>query len=737
MKLFGKNISTKKLLLGVSALSIIGYLGVANFSTGPVKAPAEKRDQVDFPSKFNSNLDDLIARMQTDTAKYSQFIIIENRGHAVQVLLVGKNSGDTLWAPVDPVESAKETAWSAAGLLRCTDLTELGKACVQRKTMKDPVELKEEAEKNSFDWVNATINIAGWVIPMALVGGLIYWQIKRAGGLGSALGGRGKVTKAKLELVEPEDNKKPVTFADVKGMDATIDRLRMILTCLKNPELLSELGGMLQKGLLLVGPPGTGKTLLGRALAGEAGIPFFSIGGSDFQEMFVGVGSSRVDDMFEVIAEKIRSTGKPVILFIDEIDALLRTRVGSMGGNTEKDDTVGAFLKKMDGLVALGHCLIIGATNVPEQLDKAALRDGRFGDQIKVLPPNRKGLLDIINMMLGKVRKLSSDIDPEVLASEFFDNSFTGADCMGVILQRAPILALIRCDQTGAEPMLTMADCMLALEKKVLGDIDLTEEVPEDFETLVGKHELGHLVCVLALHDMSTKLGNIWSKPVKSITIRGPKGTGGMVRVQGQGDLGVQSRKELRGMLVVAQGGTASEEFFFDDWSIGDQGDEKQAERVADHMVTRFRMSPNRMLPPISIDEPGQSNYLGAGQGMKPTQYGLGADSANQIDIAKGILTRDGHAKARALVRLYSGFIDYLFPFIIEKKMMKADEVEKHWADWKKSNQIEQPEWLTNPELWNAFWDDRAEPPTVADLVKYQEATAKSSHAAVASFDGK
>ncbi|MBS2005315.1 MAG: AAA family ATPase, partial [Cyanobacteria bacterium SZAS LIN-5] len=463
MKLFGKNISNKKLLLGVSALSIIGYLGVANFSAPVKNSPAQKHEQIDFPSKFNSNLDDLIARMKQDTAKYSQFIIIENHGRAVQVLLVGKNTGDTLWAPVDPVESAKENAWTAAGALRCTDLTELAKACVQRKTMKDPVEVQEEEEKAAFNWGNALYNLAGWVIPFALVGGLIYWQIKRGGGLG-ALGGRGKITKAKLELIEPDDKSQRITFADVKGMNRTVDQLRMILTCLKNPERLAELGGMLQKGLLLVGPPGTGKTLLGRAIAGEAEIPFYSIGGADFQEMFVGVGSSRVDDMFKEIEEKVRLTGLPVILFIDEIDALLLTRAGYDGGNSEKGDTVAAFLKKMDGLKALGKVLIIGATNRPEVLDKAATRPGRFGEQIKVLQPNRDGLLDIIHLKLSKVLKKSPDIDPQVLASEFFDSGYTGADVQGIILEQAPILALMRIEQTGAEVMLTMGDIMLAHE---------------------------------------------------------------------------------------------------------------------------------------------------------------------------------------------------------------------------------------------------------------------------------
>ena len=743
MKLFSKN-TMKNLLLGVSAVAILGYVGYANLGPSQVKAPTEKQ-QVRFPSKFNSNLDDLIAKMKKDTTKYKSFIIIENHGRAVQVLLVGRDKGDTLWAPVDPVESAKEEAWRAAGELKCAPGSTLESVCLDRTTMKDPVEVKEEEEKGSVNWVNATINIGEWVVPIALLGGMFWWVTKQGGGLGGVMGGgRGKITKAKLELIEPTDDKKRITFADVKGLDGTVAQLKMILTCLKNPKLLAELGGMLQKGLLLVGPPGTGKTLLGRAIAGEAEIPFYSIGGADFQEMFVGVGSARVDDMFAEIAEKVRVTGKPVILFVDEIDALLRTRTGAASGNSEKDDTVAAFLKKMDGLVALGKVLIIGATNVPEQLDKAATRDGRFGEQIKVLSPNRKGLLEIIKYMLGKVLKLSTDVAAEELASEFFDNRFTGADCMGVILERAPILALMRIEQTGGEKALTMADIMLALDKKTLGDTDLAEEVPKDFERLVTNHELGHLVTVLALNDKSTGLGNTWSRPVKSITIRGPQGTGGSVQTKGRGDIDVQSRKELRGMLVIAQGGTASEELHFGDWSIGDQGDEKQAERVADHMVTHFRMSPNRMLPPISIDEPGSSKYLG-GQGAKPAQYGLGPVSSNQIDEAKGILTRDGHAKARALVRLYKGFIEYMYPILLKKKMMKADEIETHWRNWKEKNPIDLPEWLTNDELWNAFWDDRAAaPPTAedlathkAELAEYEKKNPTAATRALACRDGK
>ena len=723
MKIYGVNVP--RWLLGTTALAAVaGY-----YTLGYNMSQPDPRDMMvldEVPAKVTGNLDLLVGKMQASPARYNKFVIVTDHGRPTHAWLVGKDRSDDEYALIEPVESALNHAYHTAGHFKCELNMEpagfagkvIATPCLQRFTSEDTAIAKAEREKAKVSVTDYLIRIAGTVIPIGLFGGWWYWQTKNGG-----FGGRSqrKITKAKLELIEPTDDKKRITFADVKGLDGTVAQLKMILTCLKNPKLLAELGGMLQKGLLLVGPPGTGKTLLGRAIAGEAEIPFYSIGGADFQEMFVGVGSARVDDMFAEIAEKVRVTGKPVILFVDEIDALLRTRTGAASGNSEKDDTVAAFLKKMDGLVALGKVLIIGATNVPEQLDKAATRDGRFGEQIKVLSPNRKGLLEIIKYMLGKVLKLSTDVAAEELASEFFDNRFTGADCMGVILERAPILALMRIEQTGGEKALTMADIMLALDKKMLGDIDLAEEVPKDFERLVTKHELGHLITVLALNDKSTGLGNTWSKPVKSISIRGPQGKGGSVQTKGEGDIASQSRKELRGKLIVTQGGTASEELHFGDWSIGDKSDEQQAERVADYMVTRFRMSPNRMLPPISIDEPGASLYLG-GQGAKPAQYGLGPDSSNQIDEAKGILTRDGHAKARALVRLYKGFIEYMYPILFKKKMMKADEIETHWRNWKEKNPIDLPEWLTNDELWNAFWDDRAEePPTVAQFEELKE----------------
>ncbi|MBS2005210.1 MAG: AAA family ATPase, partial [Cyanobacteria bacterium SZAS LIN-5] len=465
MKILGKNVP--RWLLGTTALlAVTGYYTWVYYHVQPDSRDLMVLDEV--PAKATGNLDMLVSKMQQSPERYRKFVIVTDHGRPTHAWLVGKDNADDEYAPLDPISSALENAWQTAGAIKC-DLDnaprmlagdEKSQKCIQRFTSEDTAIAKAEKEKARLSLTDYLLQLAGMLGVAGLAGGLFYWQMQNGGGMSNER----KITKAKLELIEPDDKTMRTTFADVKGMNRTVDQLRMILTCLKNPERLAELGGMLQKGLLLVGPPGTGKTLLGRAIAGEAGIPFYSIGGADFQEMLVGVGASRVDDMFREIEEKVRITGKPVILFIDEIDALLLTRAGYDGGSSEKGDTVAAFLKKMDGLKALGKVLIIGATNRPEALDKAATRPGRFGEQIKVLQPNRDGLLDIIKLKLSKVLKKSPDIDPEVLASEFFDSGFTGADVQGVILEQAPIIALMRIEKTGAEVMLTMGDIMLAHE---------------------------------------------------------------------------------------------------------------------------------------------------------------------------------------------------------------------------------------------------------------------------------
>jgi cell division protease FtsH len=412
-------------------------------------------------------------------------------------------------------------------------------------------------------------DLLSWVMPVLLFFGLWWYIGKRAaegGGLGGGLMAIGK-SKAKI-YVESDTG---VTFADVAGVDEAKDELREVVDFLKNPTEYSRLGGRMPKGVLLVGPPGTGKTLLAKAVAGEAKVPFFSISGSEFVEMFVGVGAARVRDLFKQAHQKA-----PAIIFIDELDALGRARgIGPFAsGHDEKEQTLNQLLVELDGFDSRSGLVILAATNRPEILDPALLRAGRFDRQVLVDRPDKKGRIEILRVHMTKV-KLSSDVDPE--AVDALTPGFTGADLANLV-NEAALLATRR--KAGA---VTMTDFNNAVERMVAGLEKRNRLLNPKEREIVAYHEMGHALVALSLPGVD---------PVHKISII-PRGVGalGYTIQRPIEDRFLMTKDELENKMAVLLGGRAAEQIVFGHLSTGAADDLRRVTDIARSMITRYGMS--------------------------------------------------------------------------------------------------------------------------------------------------
>ena len=409
-------------------------------------------------------------------------------------------------------------------------------------------------------------DILSWILPAVLFFGVWMFLSRRvAQGLGGGLMSIGK-SKAKI-YVESDTG---VRFDDVAGVDEAKEELREIVEFLKNPEQYSRLGGRMPKGILLVGPPGTGKTLLAKAVAGQAKVPFFSISGSEFVEMFVGVGAARVRDLFERARTKA-----PAIIFIDELDALGRARgFGSYGGHDEKEQTLNQLLVEMDGFDARSGLVILAATNRPEILDPALLRAGRFDRQVLVDRPDKKGRIDILRVHLRQT-KLASDVDPEKIAA--LTPGFTGADLANLV-NEATLLATRR----GGDAV-TMADFTNAVERMVAGLEKRNRLLNPKEREIVAYHEMGHALVAVSLPGTDT---------VHKVSII-PRGVGalGYTIQRPIEDRFLMTREELENKMAVLLGGRAAELTVFGHLSTGAADDLRRVTDIARAMVTRYGMS--------------------------------------------------------------------------------------------------------------------------------------------------
>ena len=449
-------------------------------------------------------------------------------------------------------------------------------------------------------------DLLSWIVPMAVFIGIWLFIIRRMnkGMMGSGLMSIGK-SRAKV-YVEKETK---VTFADVAGVDEAKEELVEIVNFLKNPKEYSRLGGRAPKGILLVGPPGTGKTLLARAVAGEAHVPFFSISGSEFVEMFVGVGAARVRDLFEQARQMA-----PAIIFIDELDSLGRARgAGGFGGHDEKEQTLNQLLAELDGFDPSSGIVLLAATNRPEILDAALLRAGRFDRQVLVDRPDKKGREQILAVHIGKIR-LDSDVNLEQIAA--LTPGFTGADLANLI-NEAALLATRR----GALAV-AMDDFNNAIERIVAGLEKRNRLLNPEERRTVAYHELGHAMVALALPGLDE---------VHKVSII-PRGIGalGYTIQRPTEDRFLMTRKELENKMAVLLGGRAAEKVVFDEISTGASDDLGRATDIARAMVLRYGMSD--ALGQVVYDRE-QMAFLQSGFPV-PQGRDYSEETANKIDQA-------------------------------------------------------------------------------------------------------
>jgi cell division protease FtsH len=496
------------------------------------------------------------------------------------------------------------------------------------------------------------VSVLGWLLPS--LGFLVLWMFMirpmtgQSGGMGGGLGGLMSIGKSRAKVYVETDTK--VTFADVAGVEEAKDELAEVVDFLKNPGLHSRLGARMPKGILLVGPPGTGKTLLARAVAGEAGVPFFSISGSEFVEMFVGVGAARVRDLFEQARKSA-----PAIVFIDELDALGRAR-GSFaggGGHDEKEQTLNQLLTELDGFDNTSGVVLIGATNRPEVLDPALLRAGRFDRQVLVDRPDKKGRIEILQVHMKKIQLAPGVAVDEVAA---LTPGFSGADLANLV-NEAALLATRRSAQN-----VTLEDFTQAIERIVAGLEKRNRLLNVHERDVVAHHEMGHALVAMALPG---------SDPVQKVSII-PRGIAalGYTLQRPIEDRFLMDRTELVNRMTVLLGGRAAESLIYDEVSTGAGDDLAKATDIARSMVMRYGMDTS--LGQVSYDEQ-PSPLLGGVPQFHERRYGEA--TATAIDTAVRNLIDDAFKRAQAILSANRTLLDQSAMELLTKETFTSDEL--------------------------------------------------------------
>ncbi len=492
-------------------------------------------------------------------------------------------------------------------------------------------------------------DLLSWIVPTAIFIGIWLFVIRR---MGSSMGnGLMSIGKSHAKVFVEKETK--VTFDDVAGVDEAKEELVEIINFLKNPVDYGRLGGRAPKGILLVGPPGTGKTLLARAVAGEAGVPFFSISGSEFVEMFVGVGAARVRDLFEQARQMA-----PAIIFIDELDALGRARgaYGLGGGHDEKEQTLNQLLAELDGFDSSSGIVLLAATNRPEILDPALLRAGRFDRQVLVDRPDKIGRKQILAVHAKKV-KLNIDVKIEQVAA--LTPGFTGADLANLI-NEATLLATRR-----NATSVTMDDFNNAIERIVAGLEKRNRLLNPDERRVVAFHELGHAMVALALPG---------TDEVHKVSII-PRGVGalGYTIQRPTEDRFLMTRVELQNKMAVLLGGRAAEQTVFNEVSTGASDDLVRATDIARAMVLRYGMS--EALGNVAYDRE-QSAFLQPNISM-PQSRNYSEETANKIDIAVRIFVDQALERAVSILQTNRTLLDQTAEALLKNETLNQPEIMK------------------------------------------------------------
>ena len=509
---------------------------------------------------------------------------------------------------------------------------------------------KDTANDVEYDWkpVSSASWILNWLPTLLLVGLMLFFIFSMRRTMGGKGGSGGPFGFGKAKVKRASDEKRKTTFGDVAGANEEKEELQEIVEFLKSPKRFTELGARVPKGVLLVGPPGTGKTLLARAVAGEAGVPFFSMSGSDFVEMYVGVGASRVRDLFEEAKKNA-----PCIIFIDEIDAVGRQRgAGLGGGHDEREQTLNQLLVEMDGFGANEGIIMIAATNRPDILDHALMRPGRFDRQIVVNTPDLQGREDILKVH-AKGKPLAPDVELSVVAKS--TAGFTGADLEN-LLNEAALLAARR-----GLRAITMGEIEEATVKVVVGTEKRSHVMTEKEKRLTAYHEAGHAVVTYYCQHQD---------PVHQISII-PRGmAGGFTMSLPQEDRSYKCRKEMLEDIQVLLGGRVAEALTLDDISTGASNDMERASELARKMVTKFGMS-DKMGPIVYGSSDSGEVFLG--RDIAQTRN-YSEKVAAEIDDEVYRLLSDGYKETEKKLSAHMDKLVAVAKALIEKEKLDGEE---------------------------------------------------------------
>ncbi|MFN6154427.1 MAG: ATP-dependent zinc metalloprotease FtsH3 [Dolichospermum sp.] len=567
-----------------------------------------------------------------ETWRYSQFIQEVKQGRVERVSLSSDRSTALVTPKYDPNKKI-------VTLVNDPDL-------INTLTNKG-VDIAVSPQEAEGFWFKA---LSSLFFPVLLLVGLFFLLRRAQGGPGSQAMNFGK-SKARVQM-EPQTQ---VTFGDVAGIDQAKLELNEVVDFLKNADRFTAIGAKIPKGVLLVGPPGTGKTLLARAVAGEAGVPFFSISGSEFVEMFVGVGASRVRDLFEQA-----KTNAPCIVFIDEIDAVGRQRgAGLGGGNDEREQTLNQLLTEMDGFEGNTGIIIIAATNRPDVLDAALLRPGRFDRQVVVDRPDYAGRSEILRVH-ARGKTLSKDVDLDKIARR--TPGFTGAD-LSNLLNEAAILAARR-----NLTEISMDEINDAIDRVLAGPEKKDRVMSEKRKTLVAYHEAGHALVGALMPDYD---------PVQKISII-PRGQAGgltwFTPSEDRMDTGLYSRAYLENQMAVALGGRLAEEIIFGEEEVttGASNDLQQVARVAKQMITRFGMSDR--LGPVALGRQQGNMFLGRDI---MSERDFSEETAAAIDEEVRKLVDTAYIRAKEVLVNNRKVLDEIAQMLIEKETVDAEELQE------------------------------------------------------------